>query len=76
LADTLTTESFREALRQASAPRELSDQKGRVWSRWTTLIPGHFRCCAKCGKKIQTGYILEPHVTTAICPEHVHMRWI
>lgn len=68
-------ERFREALKSASLPPFGRDQKGRLWSRWHTQIPGDFRLCAKCGKKLQSGYLLEPHVTTVVCEEHVHRRW-
>jgi hypothetical protein len=67
---------FREALQSASLPPFGRDQKGRLWSRWHTQIPNHYRLCAKCGRKIAQGYILEPHVTTAICEQHVHQRWV
>lgn len=60
----------------AAHPEDLFDQKGRVWSRWTMMVPGAFRTCAKCGKKIQHGYLLQPELRVVICPEHVKRRWV
>lgn len=71
-----SAEQLQEAVQAATIPARFPDQKGRIWSRWQTLIPGHFRLCRRCGCKIQAGYILEPHVTTAICEKHVRLRWV
>lgn len=69
-------EKLRARVKLESLPREVSDQKGRVWSRWMTLVPGDYRVCGKCGRRIELGYVLEPHVRTAICAHHVHRRWV
>ena len=73
---SLTVDSLRSAIDMAAYPDELIDQKGRYWSRWSTQIPEHYRVCKKCGKSIREGYILYPHLQTAICDEHVRSRWL
>jgi len=76
MPETFTDEELQTAIDMAAHPEDLFDQKGRVWSRWQTFVPGHFRSCKKCGKKLQQGYILQPNLETTICSEHVKRPWI
>lgn len=74
-AAPLTPLLIDEAIRAAGDPETLWDQKGRVWSRWQTCVPGDYRTCARCGARIDQGLVLQPELRVTICRQHVR-RWV
>jgi hypothetical protein len=76
MPETLTVEQVQVAIDMAAHPHDLYDQKGRVWSRWHTAIPGDYRLCSKCGRRIDRGYVLQPQLIATLCAAHITRRWI
>lgn len=62
----------------------ITDQHGRLWEPWRTLIPGACRECAKCGRHIDAGLMLAGSLrptryavsVTVLCTRHVKQRWV
>ena len=75
-AAPLTRATLDACILMAVDPEALFDQKGRVWSRWATLVTGDYRTCCKCGSQISSGYVLQPELTVTLCATHVRSRWV
>lgn len=72
----INPDELKAAIDMASDRPALVDQWKRTWARWYAAHPDCMYLCAKCGKRIECGYLLLPEGNVRLCPSHVEHRWV